>query len=180
LLFAAVASFGILAGRDGAEITVSQAERRGVEELVHGEGDEIVVFFRWSPDACDLDVLVDGGLRLRFAIEAESEQGLVAPHAHRPAQAASPEPARRNITVTRPVRAVSTVARGSSTAPRGVRRIRDAARSTPVLQRLAHTTAQRLRLTTDDGTPTQWWDVINIYAPVIVVISIVAAAILKQ
>ena len=32
----------------------------------------------------------------------------------------------------------------------------------PVLQRLARTTAQRLRLIYDDGTPTQWWAVINI------------------
>lgn len=47
-------------------------------------------------------------------------------------------------------------------------------------RRLAHKTVQRLRLANDDGTPTLWWAVVNLYAPAIGVISIIVFAILKQ
>jgi len=39
---------------------------------------------------------------------------------------------------------------------------------------------RRLRLTNDDGTPTAWWAFLNIVAPSLVMLSIIAGAIIRS
>ena len=39
---------------------------------------------------------------------------------------------------------------------------------------------RRLRLTNDDGTPTAWWAFLNIVAPSLVMLSIIAVAIIRS
>jgi hypothetical protein len=62
--------------------------------------------------------------------------------------------------------------------PRSAPRVADAVAERRTVRKVRR--LSRPRLANDDGTPTLWWAIVNIIIPILLVISIVALAIVRQ
>jgi hypothetical protein len=62
--------------------------------------------------------------------------------------------------------------------PRSAPRVADAVAERRTVRKVRR--LSRPRLVNDDGTPTLWWAIVNIIIPILLVISIVALAIVRQ
>jgi hypothetical protein len=62
--------------------------------------------------------------------------------------------------------------------PRSAPRVADAVAERRTVRKVRR--LSRPRLVSDDGTPTLWWAIVNIIIPILLVISIVALAIVRQ
>jgi hypothetical protein len=109
--------------------------------------------------------------------------------------------ARRNVNPFEPReerRELVRLIRRSQSLTHGLQELQRRKQDTPTIDRrprstpaLAHTGAERPtvrklrrlrqpRLVNDDGTPTTWWAIVNIIAPTLLMIAIVALAIVRQ